>query len=153
MTFTHTDPFRDLFGGRHTLARFFEPTAQQGSERLREPAAGHFIPPVDISETDDKLLLRAELPGLNEEQIDIQIDDSVLLLKGERKFENDQTDENFHRVERCYGSFSRSFTLPTNVDEDAISAQFDHGVLTIDIPKRAEEKPKTVKVQITNGPG
>lgn len=149
MTLTRIDPSQ-LFGTHNPFNRFFEPIVRTGEE-LREPATGGFIPPVDISEKPDRLLLRVELPGLTEDQIDIQVAEGVLTLKGERKFEQEETEENFHRVERSYGSFTRSFTLPTTVDEDAITAQFTNGVLAIDLPKQPDEPPKTTKVQITTG--
>ena len=99
-------------------------------------------------ETKDKLVLTAELPGFTEEQIQINFEDGVLSIEGERRFEKESKDESYHRVERSYGKFLRSFSLPANVDSQKISAVFTNGLLTIELPKREETKPKSIKVQI-----
>jgi HSP20 family protein len=124
------------------IDRFFDeaflPTRRQASE-------GAWAPKVDISEDDGKIVVKADLPGVGEKDVSVKVEDNVLTLTGERKFEKETDEENFHRVERTYGSFARSFTLPETVDTDKISAKYDKGVLNISIPK-VETKPKTAKV-------
>ena len=111
-------------------------------------AAGSFIPPVDIFEDAQRLVLHLEVPGIKQQDLGINIENQTLTIKGQRNFESDQKEENFHRIERRYGSFTRTFTLPQTVDTDAISAQYDAGVLTISIAKKAEAKPRQIKVEI-----
>jgi HSP20 family protein len=110
-------------------------------------APGVWAPVVDIYETDEKMVIKAELPGLKKEDIDIEVRDNTLTLKGERKFEKEIKQENYHRVERAYGSFQRSFTLPSTVKQEAIEATFKDGILEISLPKAEEAKPKQVKIQ------
>ena len=107
---------------------------------------GSWIPPVDIAEERDRILLMAELPGFKEDEIQIQMEGNVLTLRGERKFEEEKHDRNYHRVERSYGQFVRSFTLPNNVDRENIEAKFDGGVLQIELPKREEAKPRQIPI-------
>ena len=92
-------------------------------------------------------MLKAELPGFDENQIHLRFEDGILSLEGERKFEKENADENYHRVERSYGRFVRSFTIPSNVDNEKISASFHNGILTVELPKREETKPKQIKIQ------
>ena len=141
------DPFRELAALQDRLNRAFDASlsrgAQPGGEELY---TGQWVPPVDIYETKDKLVLKAELPGLREEQIRLRFDDGVLMLEGERKFEKETGDETYHRVERSYGGFSRAFTLPASIAADRISASFDNGLLTVELPKRDETKPKQIRI-------
>ncbi len=120
------------------LDEAFLPTRRQA----REDA---WAPKVDISEDDGKIVVKADLPGVDEKDVSVKVEDNVLTLTGERKLEKETDEENFHRVERTYGSFARSFTLPETVDTEKISAKYDKGVLNISIPK-VETKPKTAKV-------
>jgi HSP20 family protein len=124
------------------MDRFFDEAFTPARRQARE---GVWMPRVDISEDAGKIVLRADLPGVEEKNVSVKVEDSVLTLAGERKFEKETEKENFHRVERTYGSFSRSFTLPETVDTDKISAKYDKGVLHISIPK-VETKAKTAKV-------
>jgi HSP20 family protein len=110
------------------------------------PAA--FVPPVDVYEDEHKIVLKLEVPGLKQEDLDIQIENNALTVKGERKFEEEEKEENFHRIERRYGSFFRSFTVPNTVNSEAVKASYDAGVLRIELEKRAEAKPKQIKVQV-----
>ena len=126
MTVTRIDPFAEF-------------------ARLLGDADG-WVPPVDIYETKDKLVLKAELPGLREDEIRLRFDDGVLTLEGERMFEKETGDETYHRVERSYGTFQRAFTLPASIAADRISASFDNGLLTVELPKRDETKPKQIKI-------
>ncbi len=114
-------------------------------------AAGSFIPPVDIFEDDQHLVLHLEVPGIQQQDLNINVENQTLTIKGQRNFQTNQKEENFHRIERRYGSFTRTFTLPQTVDVDAITAQYDAGVLTISIAKKAEAKPRQIKVEIGAG--
>jgi HSP20 family protein len=107
-----------------------------------------WTPAVDILEKDGNLILRAELPGVNEKEIDLKLDGNVLTLKGERKLEDEQDSNNYHRRERLYGAFSRSFTLPESVDRDQIKADYKSGVLTVTIPQKPEVKPREIPVSV-----
>jgi HSP20 family protein len=108
-----------------------------------------WAPAVDVYEDENKIVLKADLPDMDEKAVDIQVEDGMLTIKGERKFENETKDKNFHRVERRYGSFSRSFALPEEVDEEKISANYNKGVLEVTVPKSAK-KPKNVRTVKVN---
>jgi HSP20 family protein len=151
MTFvTRWDPFREMTNLQSTLNRILnQETAQSGDDLM---TSGTFIPPVDIYEDEHSFKLHVEVPGLKESDIDIRLENNTLTLRGERKFENEQKEENFRRVERRYGSFVRSFTLPNTVDADKVAAHYDNGVLTIELTKKAEAKPKQIKVNIGTTP-
>ena len=110
--------------------------------------AGAFVPPVDIYEDEHSIQLKLEVPGIDEKDLDVKVENNTLTIAGERKFEKEEKEENFRRVERRYGSFTRSFTLPNTVNTDDINAQYDNGVLTIKLAKRAEAKPKQIKVNV-----
>ncbi len=112
---------------------------------------GSFIPPVDVYEDAQQLVLKLEVPGIKQEDLDVRLENQTLTVKGERKFEADEKQENFHRIERRYGSFVRSFTLPETVDTGAAKASYDAGVLTISLAKKEAAKPKQVKVEIGVG--
>ena len=105
-----------------------------------------FGPSVAIFENDNEVVVKAELPGMNAKDIEVRLEDNVLLLKGERTFEKEAKEENYHRVEREYGTFSRAFALPTAVNGDKVTAEYRDGVLKIVLPKREETKPKPIKV-------
>jgi HSP20 family protein len=106
-----------------------------------------WAPAIDILETPEAYVVKAELAGVHKEDVQITVENNVLSLKGERKFEKDETKENYHRIERAYGAFARLFTLPTQVDHDHVEARFEQGVLTITVPKAAEAKPKQIDIQ------
>jgi HSP20 family protein len=109
-----------------------------------------WAPAVDIYETPNELVVKADLPDVNEKDIDVRVENNLLTIHGERKFEKSVTEENFLRVERAYGSFSRSFSLPNTLNAEAIAAEYKNGVLTITLPKREETKPRQVKVNVTS---
>ena len=110
---------------------------------------GAWVPPVDIFENGDhELVLKAELPDMSREDIDITVDHGTLTIKGEKKMSNDVKEENFHRIERRYGSFSRSFSLPQTVDTGKVAAEYRNGVLTVRVPLREEAKPRQIKVDV-----
>jgi len=126
------------------LNRLFEPFTRAEDEDL---VGGNWVPPVDVAETQEKILVRAELPGVKQEQIQIEFENGLLSIRGERKLEK-QDGVTFHRVERTYGSFSRSFTLPRTVDPERISASYRDGVLEIEVPKKEEAKPKQIRIAV-----
>ena len=132
---TTREPFYRLFDS------FFNSDVQGEETRA-------WVPPVDIQETADAYLFHAELPGLTKEDIRITLENNVLRVSGERKLEKDAKKENYHRVERRHGTFSRSFTLPNTVDASRISAAYKDGILTIRLPQREEAKPKQIDVNI-----
>jgi HSP20 family protein len=107
-----------------------------------------FAPPVDVYEDEHNITLKIEVPGIDEKDIDVSIENNTLAVHGERKFEKEEKEENFQRVERHYGSFTRSFTLPNSVDREQVSAHYDKGVLKIRLAKKAEAKPKQIKVNV-----
>jgi HSP20 family protein len=107
-----------------------------------------FAPPVDVYEDEHNFTLKVEVPGVEEKDIDVRIENNTLIVHGERKFEKDEKEENYRRVERQYGSFTRSFTLPNSVDPGQVSAHYDKGVLKINLAKKAEAKPKQIKVTV-----
>lgn len=142
----YTDPFRDLAAMQERMNRVFEDFLGRGTAPEEGFVPATWAPAVDIYETDDSVVVKAELPGLTREQVDVEIRDRVLTLRGERKVEKDVKGESYHRMERAYGSFLRSFSLPSVVDEEKITAKLDNGVLEITLPKKAEAKPKQIKV-------
>jgi HSP20 family protein len=111
-----------------------------------------WLPPMDLVETADQYVLRADLPGLSDGDVNVQLEDSVLTISGERKAEHEQQEEGYYRLERAFGAFSRSLTLPDGVDPDSVQAHFDRGVLEIRIPKPEQKKPKTVQITLSANP-
>ena len=109
-----------------------------------------FAPPVDIYEDEHTITLKLEVPGIDDNDIDVRIENSTLVVHGERKIEKEEKEENFRRIERQYGSFTRSFTLPTSVDPGQVNAHYDKGVLKIKLAKKAEAKPKQIKINVGN---
>jgi HSP20 family protein len=150
---TRWDPFRELGTLQDRMNRLFEESWGPGARRTSEEslAMGNFVPPVDVYEDEHAITLKMEVPGIDQKDIDVRVENNVLTVHGERKLEKDEKEENFHRVERRYGSFTRSFTLPNTVDTDNVNADYDNGVLKIRLAKRAEAKPKQIKVNIGQG--
>jgi len=145
MAIIRWDPFRDMITLRERMNRLFEDFfASRGEEQ--DLLAGAWTPSVDIYETEHEVVLTAELPGMDEKDIEIKVEDNTLTISGERRMEKEIKEENYHRIERAYGSFCRSFTLPNYVDQDKISAEYDNGILKITMPKKPELKPRKVKV-------
>jgi HSP20 family protein len=145
MAIIRWDPFRDMTTLRERMNRLFEDMAASRGEE-KDLTTSSWAPAVDIYETENEVVLTAEIPGIEEKDIEIKVEDNTLTLKGERKFEKETKEENYHRIERAYGSFFRSFTLPAFVDQDKIEAEHESGVLKIRMPKRAELKPRKVKI-------
>ena len=144
---TRWDPFRELNALQSRMNRLFE-EQQYGRGSQEELTTGAFVPPVDIYEDEHGIQVKLEVPGIDEKDLNIKVENNILSVSGERKFENEQKEENFHRIERRYGSFARSFTLPNTVDTEKITAEYDNGVLNIHLAKREEAKPKQIKVGI-----
>jgi HSP20 family protein len=140
------DPFRELRGLHDEMSRLFSGVATSGGDEF---ARGAWSPSVDIFEDQDKLIVEAELPGMNRDDFEVSVENNVLTLKGERKFEKKAEGDNYHRVERAYGSFTRQFTLPQTVTAEGASADFENGVLKVSLPKREETKAR--KIEITGG--
>lgn len=149
MAISRFDPFRDIYTLQNRLNSLAEGFSRGNDELL---AQGNFVPPVDIYEDANHIVLQLEVPGLKQEDLDIQLENNQLTVRGERKFEKETKEENYHRVERRYGTFARGFTLPNTVDSGSVKAHYDAGVLTVELGKRAEAKPKQIKVSVT-GPG
>jgi HSP20 family protein len=151
MTMTRFVPFRsglnDVAVLQNRLNSIFQDFArpEETSETL---AAGNFVPAVDVYEDAQKVVLKLEVPGIRREDLDIKVEGRTLTVKGERKFETEEKEENFHRIERRYGSFVRSFTLPSTVNTEEISATSTDGVLSIQLAKKPEAKPKQITVQV-----
>jgi HSP20 family protein len=142
---TRWDPFRDLAQLQDRVNRLFQET---NSNREEGFTTSSFVPPVDIYETEHEIVLKMEVPGVEQKDLDIRIENQTISIRGERKFENEVKEENFHRVERRYGSFQRSFTLPNTVNPENVTADYDNGVLKVKLGKRAEAKPKQIKVNV-----
>jgi HSP20 family protein len=147
---TRWDPYRELATLQDRMNRLFQETAGSGETSLTN--SGAFVPPVDVYENEHGLRLKLEVPGIDEKDLDVRIENNVLTVRGERKFEKEEKEENFHRIERRYGSFVRSFSLPTTIDSEKVSADYKNGVLTLELGKKAEAKPKQIKVTIGSQP-
>ena len=145
MAIIRWDPYRDLVTLREKMNRLFEDTVS-GQPEGRELAGSSWTPAVDIYETEHEIVLSAEIPGIDENDIEIKLEDNTLTLKGERKFEKETQEENFHRIERAYGSFFRSFSLPQYIDQEKIKAEHEHGVLKVVLPKKSESKSRKVTI-------
>jgi HSP20 family protein len=141
------DPFRDLISIQDRMNRLFEQTLSRsrGEEGV---SATTWTPAVDIYETTDTIVMKAELPGVAREDIQIQINENTLTLKGERRFAKDVQEESYLRIERAYGAFHRSFTLPATVQQEKIRALFKDGVLELTLPKAEESKPKRISIDV-----
>ncbi len=145
MAIIRWDPYRDLVTLREKMNRLFEDSVP-GQTENREMAGSSWTPAVDIYETEHEIVLSAEVPGIDEKDIEIKVEENTLTLRGERKFEKETQEENFHRIERAYGSFFRSFSLPHYVDQTKIKAEHEHGVLKVVLPKKSESKPRKVTI-------
>jgi HSP20 family protein len=141
------DPFRNPTTLQEQVNRLFEGSLLRRSD---QSAPTTWAPAVDIYDTENELVLKADLPDVNENGLDIRIENNILTIKGERKFEEKVKEDSYLRIERAYGSFSRSFSLPSTVDSGSIKADYKNGVLTVELPKRAESKPRQVKINVTN---
>jgi HSP20 family protein len=144
MTIVRWEPLRELGSLQNEMNRLFNTvfdTPQPGGSTMRR-----WMPAMDLVETDDNFVLRADLPGLSEEDLKIELEDGTLTVSGERKAEHESENEGYYRVERAFGSFSRSLTLPQGIDPEAVTASFDRGVLEIRVPKPEERKPRRIEI-------
>ena len=149
MVITRWDPFRELSALQNRVNHLFH-DFNRGQNELTTTTS--FVPAVDVYEDEHKVTLKLEIPGINQEDLDISVENNTLSVHGEHKFEKEEKEENFRRVERRYGSFSRSFTLANTVNAEDVSADYTNGVLKIRLGKRAEAKPKQIKVNVGSGP-
>ena len=148
MAITRWDPFRDLIALQERMNKLFEDSLSKSSAFEEGLAAGAWTPSADIYETPEKIVIKVDLPGMTQEEIELKVEDNTLTVKGERILEKDTKKEDYHRIERSYGAFSRSFTLPNSVDVDNIKAQHKNGILEIVLPKKEETRPKKIKIDV-----
>jgi HSP20 family protein len=144
---TRFEPFREFATLQDRINRVFR-DSYTGGDRDESLTTSSFAPAVDVYEDEHKVTLKIEVPGIEEKDIDVRVENNTLTVHGERKIEKEEKEENYRRVERQYGSFTRTFTLPQTVDTENVSANYDKGVLKISLPKKAEAKPKQIKVQV-----
>jgi HSP20 family protein len=147
MAITRWDTYRDVLALQNRMNSLFQDFSRSGNGESELATAG-FVPPVDIFEDENKLVLKIEIPGIRQEDIDVRLENNTLAVKGERSFQSEGKEENFHRVERRYGSFYRAFTLPNTIDQNTIKADYEAGVLKVELHKRAETKPRQVKINV-----
>jgi HSP20 family protein len=151
MAIVRWEPFRDLLSLQDRMNRLFDESyrsTQRGGTDDEWALGGSWAPAVDIYEQGTDIVLKAELPGVDPKDVDIRLENNVLSLRGQRKLESEVKRESYHRVERSYGTFSRSFTLPTVVDQASIKAEFKDGLLRLTLPKREEAKPKQIQINV-----
>lgn len=146
MAITRWDPFREVVALQNRMNSLFRDLSNGENNEVLTTAS--FVPAVDIYEDEQKVVLKLEVPGIKQEDLDIRVENNTLTVKGERKFDQEEKEENFHRIERRYGSFYRAFTLPTTVDTENIAANYDAGILQLSLQKKAEAKPKQIKVNV-----
>ncbi len=143
------EPFREVSRLRREMDRFWDDFFGPGPRGLMRPGSEEWTPAVDVAETPEKVTVKAEVPGMDPKNIDISLVGDVLTIKGEKKSEREETKENYHLVERSYGSFSRALRLPAAVDADKIEANYEKGVLTVSCPKTEPVKPKAIEIKTT----
>jgi len=144
MAISRWDPFREVVALQNRVNSLFR-EMNEGDSPL---TTASFVPAVDIYEDPKKVVLKLEVPGMDEKDLDIRVENNTLTVKGERKFEKDEKEENFHRIERRYGTFFRSFTLPSTVDSEHINAAYTNGILKLELAKKPEAQPKQIKVNV-----
>jgi HSP20 family protein len=147
MAITRWDPFREVVALQNRMNSLFR-DLNDGEDPV---AAASFVPAVDIYEDAKKVVLKLEVPGIDQKDLDIRVENHTLTVKGERKFEAEEKEQNFHRIERRYGSFFRAFTLPSTVNTEGVQANYHNGVLKLELEKKAEAQPKQIKVNVGSG--
>jgi HSP20 family protein len=145
MAITRWDPFREVVTLQNRLNSLF---GSLNSETESALTTASFTPAVDVYEDEKKVVLKLEVPGIEEKDLDVSVENHTLTVKGERKFEKEEKEENFHRIERRYGSFYRAFTLPSTVDTENVNAKYEAGVLKLELTKKPEAQPKQIKINI-----
>jgi HSP20 family protein len=153
---TRYDPFREFVTLQNRVNRLFgnsfsNPRGPEGQDEALTSTA--FAPPVDIYEDEHNITLKIDVPGIDEKDINVHVENNTLTVHGERKFEKEEKEENYRRVERQYGSFTRTFTLPNTVDQENVQADYEKGVLKVKLAKKAEAKPKQIKVNVGSATG
>jgi HSP20 family protein len=152
MTITRFTPFRsplsDVALLQNRLNSIFHDFAVPSNGAGESLATGSFVPAVDVYEDAQKVVVKLEVPGVKQDDLDVRVENNTLTVKGERRFEAEEKEENFHRIERRFGSFVRSFNIPQTVDTESVAANYDAGVLTVTLAKKAEAKPKQVKIGV-----
>ena len=144
MAITRWDPFREVVALQNRVNSLFR-DLNEGDDPV---TAASFVPAVDIYEDTKKIVLKLEVPGIEEKDLDIRVENHTLTVKGERKFEAEEKEQNFHRIERRYGNFFRAFTLPTTVETESVQASYNAGVLKLELAKKPEAQPKQVKINV-----
>ncbi|MGH9607373.1 MAG: Hsp20/alpha crystallin family protein [Terracidiphilus sp.] len=144
MAIARWDPFRDVLSLQNRVNSLF----RDFSEGDNPLTTASFVPPVDVYEDAEKVVLKLEAPGIEEKDLDVRVENHTLTVKGERKFDKEEKEENFHRIERRYGSFFRAFTLPSTVDTEHVDAKYSAGVLKLELKKKPEAQPKQIKVNV-----
>ena len=147
MAITRWDPFREVVALQNRVNNLFR-EMNDGDSPL---TTASFVPAVDIYEDSKKVVLKLEVPGIEEKDLDIRVENNTLTVKGERKFEKEEKEENFHRIERRYGTFYRAFTLPSTVDTEHVQANYQNGILKLELSKKPEAQPKQIKVNVGGG--
>jgi len=144
MAITRWDPFREVVALQNRVNNLFREMNDTDSPLT----AASFVPAVDVYEDAKKVVLKLEVPGIDEKDLDIRVENNTLTVKGERKFEKEEKEENFHRIERRYGTFYRAFTLPSTVDTEHVQANYENGILKLELSKKPEAQPKQIKVNV-----
>ncbi len=148
MSIIKWDPFRDLLSLQERMNKLFEESLLQTGKERQEISIAGWSPSVDVMESDEEIILKAELPGIELKDVEVLINDNILTLRGERKFEKEEKKENYHRIERSYGAFQRSFTLPATVEQDKVKAKMKDGILEVRLPKAKEAKSKKIEIEV-----
>jgi HSP20 family protein len=144
MAITRWDPYREVVALQNRVNSLFRDMS--GEDDM--VAAASFVPPVDIYEDAQKVMLKLEVPGIDQKDLDVRVENHTLTVKGERKFEAEEKEQNFHRIERRYGSFYRAFTLPSTVDTESVAASYNAGVLKLELKKKPEAQPKQIQIKV-----
>jgi HSP20 family protein len=144
MAITRWDPFREVVALQNRVNSLFRDLNEENDP----VAAASFVPAVDIYEDAQKVMLKLEVPGIDQKDLDVRVENHTLTVKGERKFEAEEKEQNFHRIERRYGSFYRAFTLPSSVDTEHVAASYNAGVLKLELAKKPEAQPKQIEIKV-----
>jgi HSP20 family protein len=144
MAITRWDPFREVVSLQNRVNSLFRNLNEEESPMT----TASFVPAVDVYEDEKKVVLKIEIPGIDEKDLDVHVENNTLTVKGERKFEKEEKEANFHRIERSYGSFYRAFSLPTTVDAENVKASYKAGVLALELQKKAEAQPRQIKIAV-----
>ena len=145
MAITRWDPYREVVSLQNRFNSLIRDMQQESESPLTTAA---FVPAVDVYEDEKKVMLKLEVPGIDQKDLDVSVENNTLTVKGERKFSTEEKEENFHRIERRYGSFFRSFTLPSTVDTEQVLASYNAGVLKLELAKKPEAQPKQIKINV-----